>query len=726
MVVVARMLTELREIANSVITHRGQNSAIMEGVRMAALTWTISEYLGRTASDVWSRERPFSALSPAAIRAGVSEREVHLVAGHILDRLDSRQHDAGLMPHDPAELVETLAAIHTVGSTLSPENGRPRRLLGMYPTPLTVADVMVELTVGRTLDQIGSGSSHAVEEEIGDVSSWTFLDPACGTGVFLVAVIRAFLKRRDRLARLIETEGSDTDTFMESLGNRLFGTDIDMAALQISDACISLTLGNGIDNVGSRIGKSLRCGDALISPCSLNERRDLRDLIPPQDMNAGVDWKREFPNVLEGDRMGFDFVLMNPPYDRLKPDRAQFLRECPEHVDHTKRVEVSEKRAWYVRQRVDYFRRCGDYPLSARDSVDLYRLFIERSIALTHEGSRLSMIVPSTLLGDHSSAPLRRELLTRNSIDVIYEFSENARIFPEVTQSVCIVALKRGGLTREVQLSPGLTSLQGIEDAGVSRISVQEIEILGGPALQVPMLNRDLVKILRRIHRFPSLGSLRWLVNRRGEFDLTLDRMFLAGPGEGEILVRGSDVGRFSVRTDTRSRVRLREFVESRRDTRRLATYDDWRLAGQQVSNRTQRWSLKFAAVPPGWTLANSCNYIALRTGPENGLDYICGLLNSSLLNWRFRVTSSNNHVSNREISVLPIPDPVRCDNDLSTLIDEIAEETRRLRGKRPATNPSLDALVFSLYGLDADEALLVMQNLGASYDEIDMVLNTM
>ena len=51
--------------------------------------------------------------------------------------------------------------------------------------------------------------------------------------------------------------------------------------------------------------------------------------------------------------------------------------------------------------------------------------------------------------------------------------------------------------------------------------------------------------------------------------------------------------------------------------------------------------------------LGNSCNYITVK--PPLEIDWILTQLNSCLLNWRFKITSTNNHVNNYEIAQLPI-----------------------------------------------------------------------
>ena len=78
------------------------------------------------------------------------------------------------------------------------------------------------------------------------------------------------------------------------------------------------------------------------------------------------------------------------------------------------------------------------------------------------------------------------------------------------------------------------------------------------------------------------------------------------------------------------------------------------RLVCQQISNQTQNVRLKFVECEKNDVLGNSCNYI---TVDENILPQMKALLNSALLNWRFKVTSTNNHINNYELDELPMID---------------------------------------------------------------------
>src|SRR5699024_5831329 len=81
------------------------------------------------------------------------------------------------------------------------------------------------------------------------------------------------------------------------------------------------------------------------------------------------------------------------------------------------------------------------------------------------------------------------------------------------------------------------------------------------------------------------------------------------------------------------------------------------RIVCQQISNINKEQRLSFGLVPENFILANSCNFITVEENDNNiTLYYLLGLLNSKLLNWYFKLFSSNNHINNYELDMLPIP----------------------------------------------------------------------
>ena len=96
------------------------------------------------------------------------------------------------------------------------------------------------------------------------------------------------------------------------------------------------------------------------------------------------------------------------------------------------------------------------------------------------------------------------------------------------------------------------------------------------------------------------------------------------------------------------------EFLEKKSSDYLSFDHGKKRLVCQEISNQTQNVRLQFVECEKNDVLGNSCNYINV---DEKILPQMKALLNSALLNWRFKVTSTNNHINNYELDELPMID---------------------------------------------------------------------
>ena len=136
------------------------------------------------------------------------------------------------------------------------------------------------------------------------------------------------------------------------------------------------------------------------------------------------------------------------------------------------------------------------------------------------------------------------------------------------------------------------------------------------------------------------------------------------------------------------------------------------RLVCQQISNISLNKRLKFSKIPKNIVLGNSCNFIvtnsdSLFAESSISLDYLLGILNSLLLNWRFQLTSSNNHIGNYELDELPVVIPST--NQKSIIEDLVVKLVND--PENDDYKAKLNSKVFDLYGLNKDEALYILDH---------------
>lgn len=503
-------------------------------------------------------------------------------------------------------------------------------------------------------------------------------DPAVGGASFLLAAAETLLCR-----------------FEPAIVRRsLYGTDTDPVAVEVASILIDAVCGTWQPgDVPEYLNVNLLIGDAFGGPVA--------GTAP--SLPGAINWRNAFPGVFDSDRPGFDVVLINPPFGRHKID-SDWLVAKEMKLD---RVLLNDLRRSGRRRAVD-LRESGYFPLSSIGVLDKSRIGLERAMQLTADGGSVGAVVPSTLAADNHSFLLRQSLLEEWNVEEVDEFPETARLFYDVSQSISILCATKGVSTTKVRVRSGLRFEADLSSEFTAEWPVELLAKIS-PKLAIPLRVGDPRRVLERIHRYPALRELSGLVNARGEVDVSAFDYALTDDSAMTPLVRGDQIDCFrtDLPSDKKSYVDTREFALRLSRSPKYEHFHQHRIVGRQCSYLYRHKRLSFAHVEAERAVANSCNYLAAN-GDEELLFYILGLLNSSLLNWRFKVTNSNNHVANSELAELPIPPPSTASDAIVTGICDHASALSI--GDDSVAPEDLNELVFKLYGLTAAQARFVVK----------------
>jgi hypothetical protein len=167
-------------------------------------------------------------------------------------------------------------------------------------------------------------------------------------------------------------------------------------------------------------------------------------------------WELEFPEVfLDAVGGGFDAVLGNPPWDKVKPDRKEFygrydvlirafvggeldarIRELQATIPGLDReFEAYEER---VKTIAACLKKGGDYRFqdwevdgkSTGGDPDAFKFFVERAHRLAREGGGVGFVVPSAIYNNEGCTGLRNLLLREAQVERFYAFENRKKIFP--------------------------------------------------------------------------------------------------------------------------------------------------------------------------------------------------------------------------------------------------------------------------------------------------------
>lgn len=181
-------------------------------------------------------------------------------------------------------------------------------------------------------------------------------------------------------------------------------------------------------------------------------------------------WWTSFPTVFSAEGGGFDAVIGNPPWDRIKLQQVEWFAERdpaiatqPRAADRKRMIEqLEQKRAplWMDYQAAVGHAEAnarvlgngkfgsGDYPLLGGGDVNLYSLFVERAQSLIHENGIVALLTPSGIAADKSAAPFFKSIATTKRLGALFDFENKRVFFPDVDSRFKFCALVFGGPQR--------------------------------------------------------------------------------------------------------------------------------------------------------------------------------------------------------------------------------------------------------------------------------------
>ena len=219
------------------------------------------------------------------------------------------------------------------------------------------------------------------------------LDPACGSGAFLVGVFDFLLAENKRVNDILGGDLFSQDGFLRSiLRNNIYGVDINQESVEITK--LSLWLKTAVKGKKlTSLDGNIKCGNSLVSDVVVAGER-------------AFDWDVEFGGVM-GDG-GFDVVLGNPPYG----------------------AKLSKEEQNYLKQKFDI------------GSTDTAILFMKLAHDLTSEKGCHSYIIPNPFIFSSTWKQIREEFL--NELNILVDCG---KVWSEVKLEQIIYTLQKNNKT---------------------------------------------------------------------------------------------------------------------------------------------------------------------------------------------------------------------------------------------------------------------------------------
>ncbi len=598
------------------------------------------------------------------------------------------------------------------------EKPEVRKAGGVYYTPAYIVDYIVENTVGELLAKCKTPK---------DVARLKILDPACGSGSFLLGAFRRLIEwhedyynaHPEKISKGAKAEcWHDKDhpdgpryrltarTKGRILVNNIYGVDIDPQAVEVTIMSLYLKVLEDVDRAMLMktallppLDGNIKCGNSLIGSDYWDfvraEQGELFEWTEAEDRRVNpFDWDQEFPDIIKykpGTRdlaagYGFDAVIGNPPYVNivaLPEDERRFLK--------------------------------GTYK-TYKNKSDLYSFFVEKALSLKNNYGRVGVIIPHTWLATDSFALLRKRLFDKLAIESITELG--SRVFQKVAVSTVVLVCTNANETIKV-FNPDLSE-----------------------RFEIPskLWNKE-----------PYHIDLCWTKDKQRIFDkLCADTVPLNTIIEFSRGIKTSDDNRFIFKK------RLKKECRKVYRGRNIKAYElNWGgeyiwykpdLMRQKVGSLPH--SEEFFEVPEKLVTQrvnssmqllvaydDSQNYFLDTTNVsrfdswdnEHSLKFVLGLMNSRLVNYWYTEKYRMPTIGIYELHSIPIkavafsdPADVAKHDRMVELVDEMlglhkrlaaaksdADRTRLERAVK-ATDRKIDALVYELYGLTEEEIAVV------------------
>ncbi len=199
-------------------------------------------------------------------------------------------------------------------------------------------------------------------------------------------------------------------------------------------------------------------GPATPPALSPDQQQEVQRL---RHQHAFFHWPLEFADIFDEERGGFDCVLGNPPWERIKLQEQEFFAERDDEIataankaardaliatlpKRNPRLDAAFRHAQQAAMGMSKFvRASGRFPLTAVGDVNLYPLFAEHDRNLLNPRGRAGIIVPTGIATDDSTKRFFQSVVEADALASLFDIENRDALFPGVHRSYkfCLLTL---------------------------------------------------------------------------------------------------------------------------------------------------------------------------------------------------------------------------------------------------------------------------------------------
>lgn len=437
--------------------------------------------------------------------------------------------------------------------------------------------------------------------------------------------------------------------------------------------------------------------EQLIASIKSKIRSDVQLDLFDEQLNAKVEsegiyknsleWILEFPEILDdnGRFVGFDAVIGNPPYINVSNIRPESYRKQLQKTFYT-----------------------------AKNKSDLYSFFIEKGFQLLQPNGVLSFIVPHTWKATDSFRNLRELVLLNHSLLQIVNLKMG--VFEAIVNPMIIVLNNKHKDDYDIDVFDGI---------GIFKYKVSVKEYLNDDSLTI-----DSESSIEEKKLFSKIESVKHKLSDVIKFSRGIktsdDKRFIFSEKKNNEcfkVYRGRNIKAYSLfwtneyiwyRPDL-----MKEKVGCLPHSKEFFEVPE-KLVTQRVNSSMQLLVAYDDKQNYFLDTTNVSNYTTWNK--TYSLKFICGLLNSKIINYWYSNKYRMPTIGGYELSSIPIPvvTPEQ-QQPINDLVDKIiAAKNEKSQADTREWEEEIDFLVYKLYGLSYDEVLVVDPETGITREEYE------
>ncbi len=567
------------------------------------------------------------------------------------------------------------------------------------------------------------------------------LDPAVGSGAFPMGMLQLLVKVYSRIETTNEKDLAGLKRRI--LSRSLYGVDIDQMAIQISRLRAWLSILVDMQDLRRvqplpNLDFKFVCANTLIPLAEgiqdnlFDEHQLKEDLIGIRDKyyeaTKKADKKKLREQYLEKIRDGGLFAELESERLRQLKDYNPFnsLNSSgfydPSLMHGVEKFEIAIGNPPYFvyegcsTNEIATLKNISRYKKAEGGKMNAFKLFLAATPDFLTEKGITSMIFQNSFLGDNSAKNIRKHYLLEERILQIDSFPERddskKRVFEGVKMSVCILLAiknKNENYNFNLRVWEDRDKLKGF----ATTFKINDLHYIDPESYVIPMIKENEKQIIRTFFGGnQKIGDI--FQCYQGEINMSTHKNLLTGDDSLPEVIKGAKVQRYHL-VDKMSQGEI-EFIDEKNYLKKNKGPKSkhhlvQRIVMQGITGVDETLRIKATLVQKGKYCAHSCNYIL----PNDNYDtyLLLGILNSSILNFVFKKSSTNSNVNSYEIENMPIPkiskENISYANKISSAVQSVLQ-IKKLDNKKDTSDleHQINELVLGLYSFSEGEKEII------------------